>query len=327
MKGTGWFSMINIAVVLFAGSVFPLCLANSYAQPVVVGEGIRFTPSNPRPGQTVFMDARFRVEGSGAPVPINFSILDAARTPDPDHPTLSGHTYAPGRSFTMNIGHRIPDSVSPRICFNVYAHFLGTGLRSAVLIQNACLGARLHLASSGTTQRVLFIEGVPTGSPAGTPPGSSSTIEIRGMDFSPLNISSGKNFIKIWSTIHLAGAPMFLEVHLIREMRDVATNNVHLNPGNNRFDMLERILWNEENRIPPHIYYDIRGRKAPPIRIGGEPKPASTGSPPVLLELVRGIDLETRMYVLSEGRGQRITLPEGPRILPRPGVKPVQPRL
>jgi hypothetical protein len=324
MKETKTFLMM--AVILFVESMFSLLPVNSCAQPVVVGEGIRFTPSNPRVGQTVFMDVRFRVEGSGAPVPINFSIVDVTRTPDPDHPTLSGRTYAPGRSFTMNIGHRIADPVSPRVCFNVYAHFPGRGLSSALLIQNACLGAQLHLASSGTTRRVVFVEGVPAGAPSGTPPGSSSTIEIRGMDFIPLNISFGKNFIKILSTIHLEGDPMFLEAHLIREMREVATNNLYLNPGNNRFDMLERVSWNEVNRIPSHLYYDIKCRRALPIRIDGEPGPTS-GSPPPLQELVRGIDLETRMYVLSEGTGQRITLPGSLKILPRPGVKPAQPKL
>ncbi len=79
--------------------------------------------------------------------------------------------------------------------------------------------------------------------------------------------------------------------------------------------------------VPSHIYYDIRGRKALPVRIGDEHEQRSTGSPHPMQELIRNIDLETRMYVFSEGRGQRITLLESLKILPRPGVKPVQLRL
>ena len=299
----------------------------SFAQPVVVGEGIRFSPSNPNPGQMVFMDIRFRVEGAGSPIPMDLSIVEGTRTPDPAHPTLSGGTFASStRSYTITAGHTIPDPVPLRIFFNVYAHFPGTSLRSALLIHNACLGARLYLGSSGTAQRVIFVEGVPAGSPPGTPPGSSSTIEIRGLDFSPLNLSPGKNFIKIWPTIRLEGAPMPLEVHLIRGMKDVASTTVSLRPGDNRFDILERVFWGEDNRIPSHVYYDIKGRKPLPIRIDREPDSTPPGSPPSLQQLVRDLDLETRMYVLSEGTGQRITLPESRKVAPPPpGVKPARP--
>ena len=301
----------------------------SFAQPVVVGEGIRFSPADAKPGQMVFMDIRFRVERTESPIPIDFSIVEGTRTPDPSHPTLSGHTYASStRSYTLTAGHTLPDRVPPRTCFNVYAHFPGTSLRSALLIHNACLGARLHLASSGTTRRVLFVEGVPAGSPPGTPPGSSSTIEIRGIEFNPLNISSGKNFIKIWTTILLEGDPMFLEVHLIRGMKDVASTNVSLRPGNNRFEILERVFWGEDNRVPSHVRYDVRGRKPLPVRIDREPDPTPPGPLPPLQELVRGLDLETKMYVLSEGTGQRITLPESRKVAPTPpGVKPARPGL
>lgn len=319
----GRFSILAILSIFFLTVMFSVSLA----QPVVIGEGIRFSPTDPRPGRMVFMDVRFRVEGAESPIPIDLSIVDATRTPDPGHPSLSGHTFASStRSYTITASHTIPDPVPPRICFNVYAHFPGTGLRSALLIHNTCLGARLHLGSSGTAQRVIFVEGVPAGSPPGTPPGLSSTVEIRGVDFNPLNISSGKNFIKIWPTIRLEGASMLLEVHLIRGMKDVASTTLSLRPGDHRFDILERVFWGEDNRIPSHVYYDIKGRKPLPIRIDREPDSTPPGSPPPLQQLVRDVDLETRMYVLSEGTGQRITLPESRKVAPPPpGVKPARP--
>ena len=126
-----------LLIVVFA-SIYALCVASSYAQTVVVGERIDFSPSDPRPGQTVFMAIRFRVEGSGPRVPMDISVVEGTRTPDPAHPTLSGGTFAPSsRPYTLNIGYRIPDPVPPRLCFSIYAHFPGTGLRSTLLFHNA----------------------------------------------------------------------------------------------------------------------------------------------------------------------------------------------
>lgn len=313
------------AIVVLA-SIFPLFVPDSYAQTIVIGERVEFSPSSPRPGQTLFIGIRFRVEGSGARVPMDISVVEGTRTPDPAHPTLSGSTFAPSPSpYTLNIGYRIPDRVPPRICFNIYAHFPGTGLRSALLFHNACLGARLYLASSGTAQRVMFVEGVPAGSPPGTPPGSSSTIEIRGIDFNPLNISLGKNFIRMWPNIHLEGDPMFLEAHLIRGTKDVASTTVSLRLMDNRFELLDRVFWTEDNRVPSHVSYDISGRKPLPIRIDPEPGSTPAGPPPPLQRLVRNLELETRMYVVSEGTGQRITLPRPSKAPLSPAVKQLKP--
>ncbi|HON59853.1 MAG TPA: hypothetical protein PLT45_10010 [Smithella sp.] len=43
------------------------------------------------------------------------------------------------------------------------------------------------------------------------------------------------------------------------------------------------------------------------------------------LPLITGIQLETFFYVLSNGSGQRITLPSAQRALPRSGMQPLQP--
>ena len=319
-------SKIIVRAIIVLASVFSLFVAYPYAQPVVIGERIEFSPSSPRPGQTLFIGIRFRVEGSGSRVPMDISVVEGTRTPDPAHPTLSGSTFAPSSSpYTLNIGYRIPDPVPPRICLSVYAHFPGTGLRSALLFHNACLGARLYLASSGTAERVTFVEGVPAGSPPGTPPGSSTTVEIRGIDFNPLNISLGKNFITMRPNIHREGDPMFLEAHLIRGTKDVANTTVSLRLADNRFELLDRVFWTEDNRVPSHVSYDINGRKPLPVRIGPEPDSTSTGPPPPLQRLVRNLELETRMYVLSEGTGQRITLPRASKAPVSPAVKPLRP--
>jgi hypothetical protein len=307
MKGLLRSFVLQIVVL---NSICALFVAYSYAQPVVIGERIEFSPSNPRPGQTVFMGIRFRVEGSGPRVPMDISVVEGTGTPDPAHPILSGGTFAPSSSpYTLNIGYRIPDRVPPRLCFNIYAHFPRTALRSTLLFHNACLGARLYLTSSGTAQRVMFVEGVPAGSPPGTPPGLSSTVEIRGIEFNPLNISLGKNLITIRPNIHREGDPMFLEVHLIRGTKDVASTTVSLRLVDNRSELVDRVFWSEDNRVPSHLSYDIYGRKPSPVRIDREPGSTPTGPPPPLQRLVSNLELETRMYVVSAGTGQRITLP------------------
>ncbi len=56
------------------------------------------------------------------------------------------------------------------------------------------------------------------------------------------------------------------------------------------------------------------------IRIDREPDSAPPGSPPPSQELIRGLDLETRVYVLSEGTGQRIILPESQEVAPTPPI-------
>jgi hypothetical protein len=313
MKETIRFLMRLIAVILFVGSTFTLFPANSYSQLVVVGEGIRFTPLNPKPGQTVFMDVRFRVEGSGAPVPINFSIIDVTRTPDPDHSNLSGHTYAPGRSFTINIGHRIPDPVPPRICFNVYAHFPGTGLRSTLLIQNACLNARLHLLSPGTGYRVVEA----TGGRPGEPTIVRGTVIGRYVNFPPMNLNPERNRLNFGVMIDVLGEITGGDLILGREGISVVRTSVGLAPGNNRVAIFDPIsVTSGTDLIPSRLNYDIK------INF----PTCDDRNPPASL-LIGGIRLETQMYVLSEGRGQRITLPESLKTLPRSGVKPVQPRI
>ncbi len=327
--------LAQAVVALALGGLFSLFVECSYAQPVIVGERIEFSPSNPRPGQILFMGIRFRVEGSGSRVPMDISVVEGTRTPDPAHPTLSGGSFAPSSSpYTLNIGYRIPDPVPPRICFSLYAHFPGTGLRSALLFHNACLGTRLYLASSGTAQRVTFAEGAPAGSPPGTS-GSSSTVEIRGIDFNPLDLSPGKNFIKVWPNIHLEGDPMILEAHLIRATKDVASTNVWLRSEDSRAELLDRVFWGDDNRVPSHLFYDIHGRKPRPVRIDADPSPPPSSPPlsspplssppPPLQWFLRNLDLETRIYVLSEGTGQRITLPRPSKAPVSPSVKPLRP--
>jgi hypothetical protein len=144
-----WMGIALVGILLFFTTF-------SYAEMYVIGEGIGFTPENPRPGETVFMDVRFRVEGQGAPVPIAFSVVESARTPDWSHPSIPTGTFAvnPMSPYTLRIGHTIPASVSSTsTCLNVYAHFTGTALRSVLLINNACYGS---VVRAGTGQRITL---------------------------------------------------------------------------------------------------------------------------------------------------------------------------
>ena len=144
-----WIGITLVGILLFFATF-------SYAEMYVIGEGVSFTPENPRPGETVFMDIRFRVEGQGAPVPIAFSVVEAARTPDWSHPSIPTGTFAvnPMSPYRLRIGHTIPASVSSTsTCLNVYAHFAGTALRSALLISNACYGS---VVRAGTGQRITL---------------------------------------------------------------------------------------------------------------------------------------------------------------------------
>src|SRR4030067_119918 len=87
LMGYGWIGITLVGILLFFTTF-------SYAEMYVIGEGVGFTPENPRPGETVFMDIRFRVEGQGAPVPIAFSVVEPTRTPDWSHPSIPTGTFA-----------------------------------------------------------------------------------------------------------------------------------------------------------------------------------------------------------------------------------------
>lgn len=99
------------------------------------------------------MTLRFRVEGIGAAIPIAFSAVKSAGSPEPERPTAASRTYdiRPASPHSVRMEYRLPRPVPAEMCFNVYAHFTGTGLRSALLIQNACWGKPPR---SGRGQRI-----------------------------------------------------------------------------------------------------------------------------------------------------------------------------
>jgi hypothetical protein len=123
------------------------------AQMTVTGEGVALERAAPFIGDILYLTLRFRVEGIGAAIPIAFSVVESSRSPDPDRPTCSSRHYdiRPTNYHTARMEYRIPRTAPPEICFNVYAHFTGTSLRSAPIVQNACWGATVR---SGTGQRI-----------------------------------------------------------------------------------------------------------------------------------------------------------------------------
>jgi hypothetical protein len=144
-----WIGIALIGISLFFATF-------SYAEMYVIGEGVSFRPGKLTPGGTLFMDIRFRVEGEGSPVPIAFSVVEAARTPDWSHPSIPTGTFAVNvmSPYTLRFEHTIPASIpSTGVCLNVYAHFTGTALRSALLISNACYGSGTR---AGTGQRITL---------------------------------------------------------------------------------------------------------------------------------------------------------------------------
>lgn len=126
----------------------------SDAEMSVIGEGVSFRPGKLTPGGTLAMDIRFRVEGCGpAEVPIAFSVVEAGCTPDWSHPSIPTGMFDVS-SYSVRFEHTIPPSIpSTGVCLNVYAHFTGTALRSALLISNACYGAGTR---AGTGQTITL---------------------------------------------------------------------------------------------------------------------------------------------------------------------------
>lgn len=307
-------SKIILETIISWACIFAFLCSYANAQPIVIGEGIRFSPANPKPGQTVFMDIRFRVEGSGSPIPIDFSILEATRTPDSAHPSLSGHTYAPSvRSYTIRAGHTLANPIYPRLCFNVYAHFPGTGLRSSLLINNACLGARRQLASSGTGHTVTKAT---TGSP-GTPTIVRSTIIGRHVELVPTNLHPVENTILFWTVADVLGEDTGGGLILEKDGIGIVSTYVAFDRGPNRKAITEIISRETTGTdlFPGTSNYAIK------INF-----PTSDDRHPPSYLLIDGIRAETIMHVLNEGTGQRITLPDTRKVIPRhPVVMPARP--
>jgi hypothetical protein len=319
--------------VIFSIFFLTVMFSVSLAQPVVVGEGIRFSPSNPKPGQMVFMDIRFRVEGTESPIPIDFSIVEGTGTPDSSHPTLSGRTFASStRSYTITAGHTIPDPIPPRptSCFNVYAHFPGTGLRSALLIHNACLGAQIRLSNPGIGQRVTFVRG----GPPGTPPSPSIIWEGRGVEFSSKNLNYGDSSIHLLANINVEGSfptlSTHIEISIVR--KDIrwsyAVNGPGM-PGHHRVELAGLITESILSRFfPSKLDYDVNCLHYNIVYEDEYRRYSVDRSSVSVNPLIKDISLETRMYILSEGTGQRITLPGSRKVAPTPpGVKPARPGL
>jgi len=144
-----WIGITLVGILLFFATF-------SYAEMYVIGEGISFRPGKLTPGGTLFMDIRFRVEGVGPAVPTAFSVVESARTPDWSHPSIPTGTFEVNymSPYTLRFEHTIPASIpSTGVCLNVYAHFTGTSLRSALLISNACYGS---VVRAGTGQRITL---------------------------------------------------------------------------------------------------------------------------------------------------------------------------
>ncbi len=147
------FAGVFQAVPIVLAILLPVCVPSAAAQMTVTGESLHIERSAPTIGDVLSMTLRFRVEGIGAAIPIAFSAVESARSPDPDRPTVPSRRYdiRPGTPHLVKMEYRLPRPVPAEMCFNVYAHFTGTGLRSALLVQNACWGATTR---SGTGQRV-----------------------------------------------------------------------------------------------------------------------------------------------------------------------------
>ncbi len=319
-------SKIIISAIIFIACVLFLLPVNSPAQTVVVGEGITFTPADAKPGQTVFADIRFRIESSVAdPIPINFSIVDASETPNPARPSISGHSYTPGRSITIRAAHLIPNPAPVRKCFNVYAHFPGTGLSSAILINNACLNARLRLGNRGTGYRVS--EGAYRSSDApGAPTIVGGTVIGINASFPPMNLEQVRDPLRsnvlnlglnMDYTSTTRGSATF---YLLRDGRTVLQTSSILNPGRNLVNIVEAIhstLGSE--LVPARMNYSVD--IAFPAVCGTEvPR-----TPRQLL--IGGIQMEAVIFSLGGGTGQRITLPSTLKTIPRTGVTPARPNL
>jgi hypothetical protein len=300
--------------------------SRSGAETIVVGDGIRFSPANPHPGETLFADVMFHIESSlRDAIPINFSMIDVAETPNADRPTLSGQVYTPGHPVTIRVAHFIPNPAPIRKCFNVYAHFPGTPLRSVPLIQNACVNARLRLVNAGTGHSVS--EAYRSSDEPGAPTIIKGTVIGRNVSFSPTNLdpieslaSWDRNLLRLGLNIDYTGAALTgCTLSLKLDGYDTSSwSSWGLNPGHN-------LIY-----VPESIHNSLRSVFIP-ARLGFS---AEIAFPAVsslrdlrssFYPLITGIQIETVFYALSNGTGQRITLPTAQRALPRTGMQPVQP--
>ncbi|NPV05358.1 MAG: hypothetical protein HPY67_11560 [Syntrophaceae bacterium] len=147
------FTRLLPAAVIGLALLAPFLQAPAAAQMTVTGESLTIERAAPSIGDILYMTLRFRVEGFGAAIPIAFSAVESTAIPDPDRPTAASRSYdiRPASPHSVRMEYRLPRPVPTEMCFNVYAHFTGTGLRSALIFQNACWGATPR---SGTGQRI-----------------------------------------------------------------------------------------------------------------------------------------------------------------------------
>jgi len=146
------FTRLLPAAVIGLALLAPFLQAPAAAQMTVTGESLTIQRVSPPLGIRFRMELRFRVEGRGDRIPIAFSVVEATRDPDPARPTVPSRNYdIAATPHRVSIDVPRPDPTPAEICFNVYAHFTGTGLRSALIFQNACWGATPR---SGTGQRI-----------------------------------------------------------------------------------------------------------------------------------------------------------------------------
>jgi hypothetical protein len=147
----------------------------------------------------------------------------------------------------------------PRFCFNVYAHFPGTGLRSALLIHNACLGAQIRLSNPGIGQRATFARSVPPG----TPPSPSVTFEGRGVEFSPKNLNYGDSSTHLFANINVTGSFSTLSDHTEisikrKDIRWTYSVNSPRIAGLHRVDLAALIIQSLSSYLfPSRLDYDI----------------------------------------------------------------------
>lgn len=143
--------MMRAGNVLFAATILAAVFlaalySPSFAQPVIVGERVEFSPANPLPGSQVTVRVHFRVEGEAA----NYFISPVITTvppspPGPPPPVIALGRLEPGR-HSHQIIYTIPAPPPSKICFDFGP------------VNGACLESAMKVASDGTGQRIVVAQ-------------------------------------------------------------------------------------------------------------------------------------------------------------------------
>ena len=141
------------------------------------------------------------------------------------------------------------------------------------------------------------------------------------MNLDPITDSARSNLIDLGLNIDYMGTTRGSgKFYLLKEGHEIAQVTGVLNPGRNMVHAFEQLG-------SPHTAVRVPARMNYSVEIGFPNIPGTDRPRTPRQLLIEGIQLETIIFSLSGGTGQRITLPTALKTIPRTGVRPARPHL